>query len=172
MKIAWLPSELIAVGRLGLTHSPGVNQTTRDQDLRSLSEEGVHRVVCLQEAFEMRYSDLDDETIEEREQAVRDFGMRFTHFPIPDHGVGSLHEYRELIASIRSDLAQDQALIVHCFAGLGRAGTAAACVLVADGMSPQSAILEVRDARPGAIQSDAQEHFIRDFRAQNPSGNK
>jgi protein-tyrosine phosphatase len=163
LKVSWLPPELIPVGRLGLTHSPGVNQTTRDQDLRSLSNAGVKHIVCLQEAFELRYSDMDDETLEERRQAVNDFGMRFTHFPVPDHGVGSLAEYRELIDAIRADLAQQETLILHCFAGLGRAGTAAACVLVADGMTPRSAILEVRDARPGAIQSDAQEQFILNY---------
>ncbi|MFK7887542.1 MAG: protein-tyrosine phosphatase family protein [Gammaproteobacteria bacterium] len=163
MKISWLPNELIETGRLGLTHSPGVADTTRDQDLATLKKTGVQRIVCLQEAFEMRYSDMDEETIVDREQAVNDFGMRFTHFPIPDHGVGSISEYRELVTDVRADLEKGATVAVHCFAGLGRAGTLAACVLVADGMNPKSAILEVRDARPGAIQSEAQEKFILGF---------
>lgn len=165
MKISWMPAALIPTGRLGLTHSPGAMRATRDQDLRSLETEGVSRIVCLQEAFEMRYSDMEDETIADRSQAVKDFGMRFTHFPIPDHGVGSLPAFRELVSSIRSDLAAGDTIILHCFAGLGRAGTTAACVLIADGMRPASAILEVRDARPGAIQSAAQEEFILGFTA-------
>lgn len=165
MKISWMPAALIPTGRLGLTHSPGVSSTTRDQDLRSLENAGVARLVCLQEAFEMRYSDMEDETIADRAEAVRDFGMRFTHFPIPDHGVGSLPAFRELVNSIRTDLAAGDTIVLHCFAGLGRAGTTAACVLVADGMRPAAAILEVRDARPGAIQSSAQEAFILGFTA-------
>ncbi len=165
MKVSWLPSWLIPDGRLGLTHSPGVSATTRDQDLQFLRNENVARIVCLQEAFEMRYSDMDDETIEMRAAAVQEFGMRFTHCPVPDHGVTSMEEFVDLVKVIRADLARGDTVILHCFAGLGRAGTTAACVLVNDGMEPGAAIFETREARPGAIQSEAQEKFIHAFAA-------
>ena len=49
---------------------------------------------------------------------------------------------------------------IHCRAGLGRSGMIAARLLVERGMAPEQAIIEVRAARPGAIETEAQERWI------------
>ena len=54
-------------------------------------------------------------------------------------------------------------VVVHCWGGLGRAGTIASCCLVARGASPAQALAHVRAAREGAVQSEAQEQFVRSF---------
>ena len=46
-------------------------------------------------------------------------------------------------------------------AGLGRTGTMAAKMLVGFGVSPEDAIASVRQARPGTIETAAQEQYIR-----------
>ena len=57
--------------------------------------------------------------------------------------------------------ARGCAVGVHCMAGRGRTGTMIACYLVSQGMSAEDAIAEVRRARPGSIQTEAQEQAVR-----------
>ncbi|WP_200306505.1 dual specificity protein phosphatase family protein, partial [Paracraurococcus ruber] len=59
---------------------------------------------------------------------------------------------------------------VHCAAGLGRSGMVAAWVLTGFGMPAAAAIAAVRAARPGAIETAAQEAFIRDGPRPFPAG--
>jgi protein-tyrosine phosphatase len=54
-------------------------------------------------------------------------------------------------------------VVVHCWGGLGRSGTIAAACLVARGAGAEEAIAAVRAARPGAVQTAAQELFVADF---------
>ena len=53
-------------------------------------------------------------------------------------------------------------MAVHCAAGLGRTGTLAAQLLVLQGVAPDEAILRVRQARPGTIETPAQEQAVSD----------
>ena len=55
-----------------------------------------------------------------------------------------------------------EAVMVHCAAGMGRAGTVLACYLVKyQKHSAKDAIIKVREERPGSIQSESQEIAIR-----------
>lgn len=51
-------------------------------------------------------------------------------------------------------------VLVHCRGGLGRAGTVAARLLVELGVSPTQAIERVRQARPGAIETEQQRDYV------------
>jgi hypothetical protein len=62
---------------------------------------------------------------------------------------------------IRSILKDGGKVCVHCMGGLGRTGLVAARILIEFGMAPDAAIQAVRHARPGAIQTDEQEAYIR-----------
>jgi ADP-ribosyl-[dinitrogen reductase] hydrolase len=63
-------------------------------------------------------------------------------------------------ATIREALERGEHVVLHCLAGLGRTGTIAARLLVEFGMEPEAAILRVRDARPGSIQTRKQEKYV------------
>ena len=57
--------------------------------------------------------------------------------------------------------------MVHCAAGMGRAGTILACYLVKyQNLTAKDAIKKVREERPGSIQSETQELAITYFEKQ------
>ena len=85
------------------------------------------------------------------------------HHPIVDFNAPQLPEAQRTITKLDQALTQGDQVIVHCWAGLGRAGTMAACLLIHRGMDTNTAIDNVRDVRDGAIQSEVQERFIATF---------
>jgi protein tyrosine phosphatase domain-containing protein 1 len=62
-------------------------------------------------------------------------------------------------------VTEGRAVAIHCHAGLGRTGLAAACLLVFSGDAPGAAeaVATVRAARPGALQTPAQVLFVSVF---------
>ncbi|MFK8014865.1 MAG: protein-tyrosine phosphatase family protein [Gammaproteobacteria bacterium] len=164
MTPSWLDEFLLPGGKLGLVHSPGSREATTAQDLDALSALGVQRIICLQEAFELEHFRVS-ETMDQRRAAVEQRGIAFTHSPVVDRSAAGMAQAIELVALLNAELRAQRTVIVHCWAGLGRAGTLAACLLVDNEMRPENAILEVRAARPGAIESEEQVRFIERFAA-------
>lgn len=70
--------------------------------------------------------------------------------PIPDLHAPPLDEADALIATVASQLRDGAAILAHCGAGIGRAGTLAAAVLIHFGASLDSALATVAAARPMA----------------------
>jgi hypothetical protein len=71
-------------------------------------------------------------------------------FPMPDFDAPSADDIRPLIDDIAVRLRTGGDVIMHCSAGLGRAGTTAICVLMELGVAPSAAVEVVSTARPGA----------------------
>jgi ADP-ribosyl-[dinitrogen reductase] hydrolase len=64
-------------------------------------------------------------------------------------------------------LNHGHAVALHCWAGLGRAGTVAARILMErEGMSADEAIAYVRQARPGSIETAAQVDYLQSLRTE------
>ncbi len=161
--ITWLPQSLLATpGRLGLSRTPGSSGSSSAADLDGFVADSVHVVVCLQEAFELEMLS-PPETLEQRRTAIELRGMRFVHEPVTDMDVPTLPRMQGMAASLLADLDASRNVVVHCWAGLGRAGTLAACALVARGLTPLVAVSRLRRERPGAVQSVLQERLIRQF---------
>jgi Dual specificity phosphatase, catalytic domain len=132
-------------GRLWLCgkHVPGPDPEA------ALSRVGAELIVCLNERHELtaRYPAYVAWLERESGAAVQ---PRAIWRPIPDLHAPSLDELRELVVMIDHRLASDAAVIVHCGAGIGRAGTTAAAVLMVRGARLPDALDVVRRHRPMA----------------------
>jgi ADP-ribosyl-[dinitrogen reductase] hydrolase len=162
------PSALELPGRLGLTRAPGRWWPGRDLDsdarlqgdVRTIAEDyGAKVLVTLVERHELaELGDLGG--------VARRAGLEWIHFPIADMWVPrDVGAARRLVRRMVRALERGRDVVVHCWGGLGRAGTIAAACLVEHGVEPARAIELVRVARPRAVQTDAQERFVVDFRS-------
>ena len=90
---------------------------------------------------------------------VKDIG--YLHVPTPDLTAPDMDEIDLAVEFIREQIKNDQAVMVHCAAGMGRAGTILACYFVKyENFTAKQAITKIRDERPGSIQSEVQELAI------------
>jgi protein-tyrosine phosphatase len=75
---------------------------------------------------------------------------RATWYPIYDLSSPSLAEILPLYQGVVDRLSRNESVIVHCAAGIGRAGTLAVAVCQLSGMPLNEALAHVRQYRPGA----------------------
>ena len=90
--------------------------------------------------------------------------VNYFHVHSNDMGVPEFDDLVKTIDFIHDRIVNDEPVMVHCLAGLGRTGTILACYLIKyKKMSADDAIQKVRDGRPGSIQSFPQEEIIFQF---------
>lgn len=154
-------------GSIGLTLCPGkVDHTSAggawERDLQAdvavIRDWGASSVLTLLEAHE-----FDLLKVQGLPEAVRDVGMVWNHTPIPDvstPGRAFDAAWRTIGPRLVEQLRHGQFVVVHCRGGLGRAGMIAARLITIMGDDPRKAIERVRAARPGAIQTTAQEAYV------------
>jgi protein-tyrosine phosphatase len=157
-------------GRIGICLCPGKRASSQtgprwerdlQLDLETLRRWRADAVLTLIEDHE--FAALG---VPELGAGVRSRGIEWHHLPVvdlraPDSRLeaGWLASGPRLLALLR----QGGRVVVHCRGGLGRAGTAAARLLVELGVPPRDAIERVRAARPGALESDAQVNYVLDL---------
>lgn len=154
-------------GVLGITHcpgrceagwGPGAERRELAVDLAAIRAWGATVLVTLIEEHEFEL--LKVNRLGEMAEAE---GLEWHHLPIPDMDVPDWHFGRRWIYSglrLRRLLRQGGRVVLHCRAGLGRAGTIAAHLLVELGVPCAEAISQVRRVRQGAIQTSAQEAHV------------
>ncbi len=154
-------------GRIGVTLCPGKTDPhgltgawARDlgADLDVVQLWGATAVVSL-----ITDEEIDRLSVRGLPEAVRDRRMEWWHAPIPD-GTAPGDEFEQAWTvvgeAVRDRLRLGFDVVVHCKGGLGRAGTIAARLLVELGENPDNAVRRVRDARPGAIETRAQQAHV------------
>ena len=77
-------------------------------------------------------------------------GTRAVWFPVPDLHAPPADAVRPLLDEVRRRLEADEGVLLHCGAGVGRAGTIAAAVLMTMGVSMVDALALVAASRPNA----------------------
>jgi ADP-ribosyl-[dinitrogen reductase] hydrolase len=159
----------LANGQIGLTLCPGKQGDSvfgavwaRDLalDLDAVASWGTDMVLTLIEDHE-----FDMLAVRGLGEALKARGMEWLHFPIRDVDVPAADSaglWRGLSRRIHDRLERGGKVLIHCRGGLGRAGTIAALLMIERGQSAARAITEVRSVRPGAVETRAQEQWLRD----------
>ncbi len=156
-KVFWL--EQPAHPRLGILPCPRGGARLEDE-VASLKRQGTDVLVSMLTEEETEELELQDEP----DHCARN-AIEFVSFPVPDREVPAHYDpFVSFVKLLLNRLAEGKRIAIHCFAGIGRSGLAASCLLVAQGMSPDAAIRVVSSARGFAIpDTDEQENWIADF---------
>jgi protein-tyrosine phosphatase len=132
----------------------------------ALSQVGATAIVCLTERPELdqRYPDYVNWLQANQPD-------RALWWPIPDLHAPGLDDAVDLLDDLRSRLSSGQTLLVHCGAGIGRAGTIAAGLLITFGFSVQAAVGHVAAQRPMAgPEAGAQTELLRGLARRSSDG--
>ena len=157
-------------GAIGLTFCPGKKHTgmisgawDRDLciDMKAIEDFGATALVTLMEDAELDAVHVRPDCL--RAEAL-EHGIEWHYLPvadvdIPDRRFEDMWTYSGL--RLRNILKCGGKVVVHCRGGLGRTGTIAARLLVEFGDEPKVAIKKVRAARPGTIETQAQENYVK-----------
>lgn len=145
-------------GRLEPAPHGGYQPRNLEDDLTVLTDWSPGTVISLIE--EREFDLLGVSGLTKRFQSLP---LEWHHCPITDLGApGGAFEslFAQLEIRLLVDLSKGGRVLLHCAAGLGRAGTIAARLLIHAGEAPAQAIARVRAARYGAIESAQQERYL------------
>ena len=86
---------------------------------------------------------------------------KYLHVPTEDLNAPDIDQIEEAVDFIHERINNNEPVMVHCAAGIGRTGTILACYLIKyQKYSAKEAIEKVRKERPGSIQSEKQEIVV------------
>ena len=87
-------------------------------------------------------------------------GIRRLAFPVEDFQTPPEGANWAAISAPATAVLKDGGrVLVHCRGGLGRSGMVALRLMVEAGEAPEAALLRLRAARPGAVETEAQERW-------------
>jgi len=119
---------------------------TSKEEIDWVKQEGVKSIVTIRE------EPLEDEWIKD---------VNYLHVHSNDMGIPEFSDLVNSVDFIHQRITNEEPVLVHCLAGLGRTGTILACYLIKyEDMTANDAIEKVRRERHGSIQSFSQEEII------------
>ena len=129
-------------GFLAVMARPRFGESLRDE-LAVLRRIGVETIASLLEPSEEAELELRSEG-----RFAEELGLKFLNFPIADRGVPTRSvEFHRFTESLADDVRNGRGVAVHCRAGIGRSGLAAAAVLVSLGHEPREVFAMISKAR-------------------------
>lgn len=141
-------------GRIGLCRLPGRSGDLAG-DLDAVRAFGASMVVTMNPLAELEAKGAADLPVEAARR-----GLAWRHFPIPDYGAPADDAlWSALAAELHGLLDAGGTALLHCAGGKGRSGMAAMRLLVERGVPPGEALARLRAARPGAVETAAQESW-------------
>jgi ADP-ribosyl-[dinitrogen reductase] hydrolase len=169
------PLEILAVqvpggGRIGMALCPGKRQPhaatgpwNRDLaiDMAAIHAFGAALLVTLMEPLELVQAEVP---VEVMRTSAASRGIDWLHLPITDfQAPGAEFEaaWPRHSAAICDLLKRKRNVVVHCRGGRGRSGMIAARLLLEFGFSANDAIKSIRAVNPLAMETIAQEDYIR-----------
>ena len=122
---------------------------TSFDEIKWAIDEGVKSIVTIRE------EPLDEDWIKD---------VNYLHIHSNDMGVPEFDDLTRAVDFVHERITNNEPVMVHCLAGLGRTGTILACYLIKyQKLSADDSIQKVRESRPGSIQSFPQEEIIFQF---------
>ena len=135
-KFSWLIENKLA----------GSGIPTSIDEVQWVIKQGVKSIVTIRE------ESLDESWIKD---------VNYLHVLSNDMSVPEFDDLVHAVDFIHSRITNNEPVLVHCLAGMGRTGVILACYLVKhQKMSASEATEKVREERPGSIQSYPQEEII------------
>lgn len=136
------PIESIGRGSLSIMAKPLSGEWMEDE-FAAIHRSGINRIVSLLERAEARELGLALE-----DEVAQRHDMDFVLYPIPDRGLpASLTDFIAFTNTLYNDAAEGLHTVVHCRAGIGRAGLVAAGVLLHVGFKPNDALAHISKQR-------------------------
>ncbi len=130
---SWLIDETLA----------GCGMPTTNDEIKWLQEMGVKSIVTMTE------NSLPESWVA---------NISYLHVPTEDLTAPDLETIDHTVDFVRERIQENEPVMVHCAAGIGRTGTILACYLIKfEKYTAKKAIEKVRKERPGSIQSESQE---------------
>jgi protein-tyrosine phosphatase len=131
-----------------------------EDELRAWKRAGIKGIVSLLTPEEERDLELTSEA-----RVARAQGLEFLTLPVEDRGVpDSEAQVRTTVDKVNRFLSAGENVVVHCRQGVGRTGLLAACLLISQGIAPDTAVAKLSAARGVLVpETPEQRHWIDTF---------
>lgn len=124
----------------------GSGMPTSFEEINWIRKQGVRSIITMTERG------LPDSWVE---------GLEYLHIPTEDLSAPDIDKIDAAVDFIHERIENEDPVMVHCAAGIGRTGTILASYLVKyQNFTAKDAIAKIREERPGSIQSESQEMAI------------